>query len=207
MGVRESRRQSTPHPNPSHKGGGALHPPFLVEARMVTIRHENPSDVPARDALLDRAFGKRRRAKTSERLREGRQPSEGLAFSAVDAKGRVIGTIRLWDVIAGSAGAALLLGPIAVDGKQQGRGIGAALMERALNEARVKGHAAVILVGDAPYYQRFGFTHGLVADLHLPGPVDRNRFLGLELIHGALDGAEGLVAGCGRRDERSAVAA
>jgi len=167
---------------------------------MITIRPEMPSDIPAREALLDRAFGKRRRAKTSERLREGRVPSEGLAFTAVDGKGRLIGTIRLWDVVAGSAGPALLLGPVAVDGKQQGKGIGAALVQRVLNEARVKGHAAVILVGDAPYYARFGFAPGPMADLHLPGPVDRNRCLGIELIPGALDGAEGLVTGSGRRE-------
>ena len=174
---------------------------------MVTIRHELVSDIPARERLLDRAFGKTRRRKTSERLREGRLPSEGLAFSAVDEKGKLVGTVRLWDVIAGSAGSALLLGPIAVDGKAQGRGIGAALMQRALNEARVKGHAAVILVGDAPYYQRFGFTNGPVADLHLPGPVDRKRFLGIELVPGALDGAEGLVAPCGRREVPQPLAA
>ncbi len=174
---------------------------------MVTIRHEIIADFPAREALLDRAFGKRRRAKTSERLREGRIASDGLAFSAVDARGRLIGTIRLWDVIAGSAGPALLLGPVAVDGKHRSRGIGAALMKRALNGARVKGHAAVILVGDAPYYARFGFNHGPLADLHLPGPIDRNRFLGLELIPGALDGAEGLVVASGRLVERQAQAA
>jgi len=174
---------------------------------MVTIRHELVSDIPAREALLNRAFGKTRKRKTSERLREGRMPSDGLAFTAVDAKGRLVGTVRLWDVIAGSGGTALLLGPIAVDCRQQGKGIGAALMERALNEARVNGHAAVILVGDAPYYQRFGFTHGPVTDLHLPGPVDRNRFLGMELVPGALDGAEGLVVGCGRLEIAEAMAA
>ena len=174
---------------------------------MVTIRHELVSDIPAREALLNRAFGKTRKRKTSERLREGRMPSDGLAFTAVDAKGRLVGTVRLWDVIAGSGGTALLLGPIAVDCRHQGKGIGAALMERALNEARVNGHAAVILVGDAPYYQRFGFTHGPVTDLHLPGPVDRNRFLGMELVPGALDGAEGLVVGCGRLEIAEAMAA
>ena len=174
---------------------------------MVTIRHELVSDIPAREALLNRAFGKTRKRKTSERLREGRMPSDGLAFTAVDAKGRLVGTVRLWDVIAGSGGTALLLGPIAIDCRHQGKGIGAALMERALNEARVNGHAAVILVGDAPYYQRFGFTHGPVTDLHLPGPVDRNRFLGMELVPGALDGAEGLVVGCGRLEIAVAMAA
>ncbi len=162
---------------------------------MVTIRPELSTDIPARERLLDKAFGKlERRRKTSERLREGRLPSDGLAFSAVDQKGRLIGTIRLWDVIAGSAGQALLLGPVAVDCRHQGKGIGAALMRHAIDKARDKGHAAIILVGDAPYYTRFGFDRGLVADLHLPGPVDRNRFLGLELVPGALDGAEGLVA-------------
>ena len=174
---------------------------------MVTIRHELVSDIAPREALLNRAFGKARKRKTSERLRWGRVPSEGLAFAAVDAGGRVVGTVRLWDVIAGSAGPALLLGPIAVDCKHRGRAIGTALMERALNAARVKGHGAVILVGDAPYYARFGFAHGPVADLHLPGPVERHRFLGLELIPGVLDGAEGLVAASTRKVEREAKAA
>lgn len=168
---------------------------------MVTIRPEIAADVAARERLLDRAFGKlERRRKTSERLRDGRLPSNGLAFTAVDAKGRLVGTIRLWDVIAGSAGPALLLGPLAVDCKAQGQGIGAALMRHALAAAHGLGHGAVILVGDAPYYTRFGFSTGPMADLHLPGPVERGRFLGLELIPGALDGAEGLVAASGRRD-------
>ena len=165
---------------------------------MVMIRSETAFDIAPRERLLDRAFGKARRRKTSERLREGRLPSDGLAFSAVDEDGGLAGTLRLWDVVAGSAGSALLLGPLAVDCKAQGRGIGGALMRHAIAEAKLRGHAAIILVGDAPYYQRFGFAHGPVADLHLPGPVDRARFLGLELQPGALDGAEGLVAGCGR---------
>ncbi len=174
---------------------------------MIHIRPETAADIPARDRLLDRAFGKTRRRKTSERIREGRLPSEGLAFTAADAKGRLLGTIRLWDVVAGSAGRALLLGPLAVDCKAQGKGIGAALMRHAIAEARMRGHTAIILVGDAPYYARFGFGAGLVADLHLPGPVERARFLGLELVPGALDGAEGLVSGCGRPEagERQAA--
>ena len=165
---------------------------------MIQIRTETVAEVAARERLLDRAFGKARRRKTSERLREGRLTAEGLAFTALDAKGKLIGTIRLWDVVAGSAGAALLLGPLAVDCKHQGRGIGAALMRHAIAEATRLGHGAIILVGDAPYYARFGFSGAPVADLHLPGPVERQRFLGLELTPGALDGAEGLVAGCGR---------
>jgi predicted N-acetyltransferase YhbS len=165
---------------------------------MTMIRTEIAADVPARERLLDRAFGRQRRRKTSERLRAGRLPSEGLAFTAVDDEGRLLGTIRLWDVVAGSAGKALLLGPLAVACEAQGRGIGAALMRHAIAEAKLRGHQAIILVGDEPYYARFGFSAGAVADLHLPGPVERPRFLGLELAPGALDGAEGLVAGCGR---------
>jgi len=174
---------------------------------MVTIRPETAADIAPRERLLDRAFGKARRRKTSERLREGRLPAEGLAFTAVDARGKLIGTIRLWNVLAGSAGPALLLGPLCVDCKAQGQGIGAALMHHAIGEAQRLGHASIVLVGDAPYYTRFGFTHGPVADLHLPGPVERARFLGLELMPGALDGAEGLVAGCGRLEAAEKQAA
>jgi predicted N-acetyltransferase YhbS len=164
---------------------------------MVTIRHELVSDTAAREALLTRAFGKARLRKTSERLREGRLPAEGLAFTALDGKGRLIGTLRLWQVIAGSAGPALLLGPLAVDCRHQKQGIGAALMRHALSEAAKLGHAAIILVGDAPYYSRFGFAPGHTRSLHLPGPVERARFLGLELVPGALDGAEGPVFASG----------
>lgn len=174
---------------------------------MITIRPELTADIAPRERLLDRAFGKKRFAKTSERLREGRLAAEGLAFSAIDEKGKLVGTLRLWDVIAGSAGRALLLGPLAVDCKAQRKGIGAALMRHAIAEAKARGHASIILVGDAPYYTRFGFSHGPVADLHLPGPVDRARFLGLELIPAALDGAEGLVIGCGRLEAAKPLAA
>jgi predicted N-acetyltransferase YhbS len=162
-----------------------------------SIRPELPSDVAARERLLDKAFGRARLRKTSERLREGRLPAEGLAFTAIDGCGRLIGTLRLWHIIAGSAGPALLLGPLAVDCRQQGKGLGKAMMEHAINSARVLGHDAILLVGDAPYYSRFGFSVGLTRSLHLPGPVDRARFLGLELTPAALDGAEGLVAASG----------
>lgn len=165
---------------------------------MVTIRCENSADFAARDVLLNRAFGVKRFRKTSERLRAGRLPAEGLAFSAVNEKGKLVGTVRMWNVIAGSVGPALLLGPLAVDEKARDQGVGAALMQHALAEAAKCGHGAVLLVGDAPYYSRFGFAEGMARSLHLPGPVERQRFLGLELAEGALDGAEGLVAASGR---------
>jgi predicted N-acetyltransferase YhbS len=168
-----------------------------LEITMVTIRNEIASDVASRERLLDKAFGKTRLRKTSERLREGRLPAEGLAFTALDEKGRVIGTVRLWNIIAGSAGPALLLGPLAVDARHQSQGIGRKLMNHALATAQVLGHDAVLLVGDAPYYSRFGFDVAHTRSLHLPGPVERARFLGLEFTPGALDGAEGLVSAAG----------
>jgi predicted N-acetyltransferase YhbS len=164
---------------------------------MVTIRHELATDIPAREALLDRAFGTARQRKTSERLRQGRMPADGLAFTATDSKGRVIGTVRLWNIIAGSAGPSLLLGPIAVDQHHQNKGVGAALMQHALASAKALDHDSVLLVGDAPYYGRFGFSMAPARGLHLPGPVERARFLGLELSPAALDGAEGLVSATG----------
>jgi len=166
---------------------------------MVTITPEVAADLPAREALLDRAFGRReRRRKTSERLRDGRLPAEGLAFSARNRRGRLIGTLRLWDITAGSARPALLLGPLAVDCSYQKRGIGAELMRHALGEAKRRGHKAVLLVGDAPYYGRFGFAREAAQGLSLPGPVELERFLGLELVEGSLKDAEGVIAASGK---------
>jgi predicted N-acetyltransferase YhbS len=174
---------------------------------MVTIRAEISSDVGSREALLNRAFGVKRFRKTSEKLRNDRVPAEGLAFTAVDAKGKLIGTIRLWNIIAGSAGPSLLLGPLAVDAKRQKNGVGRALMQHALSVAAAQDYDSVLLVGDAPYYSRFGFQAALARNLHLPGPVDRARFLGLELTPHALDGAEGLIAASGAMVDAQRVAA
>ncbi|MFY9882840.1 MAG: N-acetyltransferase [Pseudolabrys sp.] len=164
---------------------------------MITLRHERPADVEAREALLDQAFGETRARKTSQRLREGRLPAEGLSLIAADAK-RVIGTARLWDIVCGTGQPALLLGPVAVTADCRNRGIGAALVRRALREARRLGHGAVILVGDAPYYSRFGFAGEKAAGLKLPGPFERHRLLALELVPGALDGAGGLLCATGQ---------
>ncbi len=166
---------------------------------MVTITPEIAADFPAREALLDRAFGKAaRRRKTSEKLRDGRLPAEGLAFVVRNRKGRLIGTLRLWDIIAGTAGPALLLGPLAVDCGYQKRGIGGKLMRHAIVEARKLGHKSVLLVGDAPYHSRFGFSRDSIEHLSLPGPVELERFLGLELDADALQGAQGVISASGR---------
>ena len=168
-----------------------------------TIDAENPSDVVARENLLDRAMGPNRRKKSSEKIRRGRVPAEGLALVARDRDGHVIGTVRLWNVEAGvnAEGTpinALLLGPLAVDASFEGKGVGSALMRAAMLEAKNRGHGAILLVGDAPYYERFGFFSGKAQHLVMPGPFERSRFLALELIEGWLDGAAGMIVPSGR---------
>ncbi|MGX9426240.1 MULTISPECIES: GNAT family N-acetyltransferase [Bradyrhizobium] len=159
------------------------------------IRAERSSDVEAREMLLDACFGENRHQRTCQRLRDGRAPAEGLALSAV-ASGRLVGTVRLWHVSAGG-NPALMLGPLAVDSTCRGLGVGAALMDRAISIARTRGHGAVILLGDVPYYARFGFSPERMSELVLPGPFERDRLLGLELAEGALDGASGMVTATG----------
>ena len=109
---------------------------------MVTIREEKIADVAAREALLDEAYGACRFTKTSERLREGRRPVDGLSLVAVE-RGRVVGTVRLWHVAAGPGCAALLLGPLAVHPDYRNRGIGTTLVRRAFARARLAGHGAI----------------------------------------------------------------
>jgi predicted N-acetyltransferase YhbS len=172
---------------------------------MMTIRDERPADVSARETLLDTCFGEERFRKTCERLREGRKPACGLSL-ALELDGRVIGTVRLWHVSAGPGRPALLLGPIAIDPSLQGLGLGSKLMRAALNRASPLGHGAVLLVGDAPYYERFGFSAELTDGLWLPGPYERERFVGLELRSGALAGARGLVSATGALEDKPDLA-
>jgi predicted N-acetyltransferase YhbS len=164
---------------------------------MVTIRNEVSSDLGAREQLLDRVWGPSRFEKSAERLRERRNPAAGLSFVAEQDED-VVGTVRLWPISAGPKRPALLLGPLAVDEAWRCRGIGSALMQRALAAARRRGHHAVLLVGDAAYYRRFGFSAEQASALWLPGPCERHRLLGCELKPGALDGARGLISATGR---------
>ncbi|WP_112664602.1 GNAT family N-acetyltransferase [Microvirga flavescens] len=173
---------------------------------MITIREENFRDVEARETLLDTCFGPARFQKTCERLREGRRPADGLALAA-DEDGVLVGTVRLWHVSAGPQRPALMLGPIAVDPSRQSCGLGARLMREALSRAAALGHKAVVLVGDAPYYERFGFSSARTENLWLPGPYERERFLGLELQPGALESARGLVSATGAPCDRADLAA
>ena len=168
---------------------------LLSDAAPFAIRAERASDVAAREALLDACFGANRHTRTCQRLRDGRAPAEGLALSAV-RQGRLVGTVRLWHVSAGGI-PALMLGPLAVEASSRKLGVGAALMDHALAAAKARGHRAVILLGDAPYYARFGFSAARTGELSLPGPFERDRLLGLELREGALDGAWGMIAPTG----------
>jgi predicted N-acetyltransferase YhbS len=101
----------------------------------------------------------------------------------------------------------LVLGPLAVDPSCRELGIGTALMNHSLAAAKARGHRAVILLGDEPYYARFGFSLAKAENLSLPGPFERHRLLGLELRAGALDGASGLIVPTGRPSREATKAA
>ncbi|MEJ1967300.1 MAG: N-acetyltransferase [Rhizomicrobium sp.] len=148
-----------------------------------TIRPERPEDAPLVDALNKAAFGPGRFAKSAYRLREGVSQVEDLAFVAIENR-ELKGSVRFWPIVVGGH-EALMLGPLAVTARERGRGIGVALMERALDRARALGHEVVILVGDEPYYARVGFAKLPPGRIRFPGPVDQTRILGLSLKAGA----------------------
>jgi predicted N-acetyltransferase YhbS len=175
--------------------------PLVAEQAGARIAGETARDVSQREALLDAAFGAERFAKTCERLREGRLPARHLALVA-HMEGELVATLRFWHVEAGGV-PALLLGPLAAADSHRTLGLGSALMQTGLSRARALGHEAVILVGDEPYYRRFGFARAPVQGLDMPGWVDPARFLGLELVPGALAGARGLVVASGLREAQS----
>jgi predicted N-acetyltransferase YhbS len=155
------------------------------------IRAEQPIDAEAIERLHERAFGPGRFARTASRLREGAPHLIELSFTALVGT-LLVGSVRLTPVLAGPE-PALMLGPLTVEPAFENRGIGAALMRRSLEAAKAKGHGLVLLVGDESYYSRFGFRRVPPQHLQLPGPVDPNRFLALELVEGALARAKGIV--------------
>ena len=157
----------------------------------LSIRPEAPGDADAIERLHERAFGPGRFARTAYRLREGAPHDLSLSFTATVGT-LLVGSVRLSPIWAGPV-PALVLGPLTVEPAFENRGIGAALMGRGLEAARAAGHALVLLVGDAPYYARFGFTPVPPGRLEMPGPVDPARFLARELAEGALAGATGPV--------------
>ena len=146
---------------------------------------ETPADRPLVDALIARAFGPGRFAKTAERLREGNAPI--LELSAVAwADDALVGCARLWPVAIGET-PALMLGPFAVEAAYRSLGLGAALIEHACNAAAAAGYGLVLLVGDESYFAPVGFAAAPARRVAMPGPVDQRRVLVRALIPGAAD--------------------
>ncbi len=152
-------------------------------------------DLPRADDLLDAAFGHERRLKASYRLREGASPAAGLSFAAHDDESkRLAGVISFWPLrLSGDGRKALLLGPLAVHPDFQGHRLGTTLMKHGIEAAAERGHELLFLVGDEPFYGRFGFRMVPEGRITLPGPFDPRRLLYLELTPGALSTASGLL--------------
>ncbi len=155
------------------------------------IRPERPSDAEAIERLHERTFGPGRFARTAFRIREGASHEAELSFTALVGT-LLVGSVRLTPVWAGQQ-KAMMLGPLTVEPAFESRGIGGTLMNRSLNAARATRQALILLVGDEPYYSRFGFRRIPARQLELPGPVNPDRFLALELIAGTLEAARGAV--------------
>lgn len=161
------------------------------------ILPERQDDAVLIEPLLDRTFGLDRQQRTVYRLRENLPPEPELSFVAVDSAVTLLASIRYWPIMIGTAPTlltrALLLGPLAVEPRLQGRGIGKSLVRFSLDEARRLGHRICVVVGEPGYYRPYGFINAHDAGLALPGPVDLERFLVAALVPGALEGVQGLV--------------
>ncbi|SDY76915.1 GNAT family N-acetyltransferase [Citreimonas salinaria] len=157
---------------------------------MFTLAQETRDDGWEVEALYDTCFAPGRQALSSYRLREGVAPIAALCVVARDESGHMGGAIRYWPVCVGGS-RALLLGPVAVHPTAQGEGLGGALIRDTLARAEAMGEARVMLVGDAPYYARFGFA--LLAGVEMPPPTNPERVLGVALRPGAWDGVTGVV--------------
>tara|TARA_R110002020_G_scaffold47781_25_gene136542 strand:- start:8307 stop:8789 length:483 start_codon:yes stop_codon:yes gene_type:complete len=142
------------------------------------------------EALFDTCFAPGREALSSYRLRDGVDPVARLCRLSRDETWQVAGAIRFWPVRVGTA-PCLLLGPVAVHPTHQSEGLGGALIHNSLATAREDGWERVMLVGDAPYYSRFGFEK--LAGVEMPPPTNPERVLGHALVDGAWDGIEGIV--------------
>ena len=149
---------------------------------MYRIAAEQVDDWWEVEALYDLCFAPGREALSSYRLRDGVPPVAALSRVARDDLGVVGGAIRYWPVRGGQA-EALLLGPIAVHPTRQGEGLGGLLMQDSLAAAKAAGWARVLLVGDAPYYGKFGFRR--LDGIRMPPPTNPDRVLGLDLVPGA----------------------
>ncbi|MEK0162600.1 N-acetyltransferase [Phaeobacter sp. JH20_36] len=159
---------------------------------MIELKAEQPEDRWEVEALYDLCFAPGREALSSYRLRDDVPPVSGLSQVARDQGGILAGAIRFWPVRIGEAGLpALLLGPVAVHPTHQGEGLGGALIRDSLAKAEERGWSRVLLVGDAPYYRRFGFS--LLPAVEMPPPTNPERVLGLDLAAGGWADVRGRV--------------
>jgi predicted N-acetyltransferase YhbS len=157
----------------------------------LTILPETPGDAPAIERLHERTFGPGRFAKTAYRLREQAAHRLDVSFTARTGT-LLVGSVWLSPIRVGET-KALLLGPLTVEPAFRERGVGQALIERALKEAKAKGHRLVILVGDEAYYGKSGFKRVPPGRATMPGPVDAARLLVAELEEGAFEGVSGPI--------------
>ena len=157
---------------------------------MYELCPETPADTPEVEALLDLCFAPGRTALSSYRLRDGVAPVLPLCLMLRNEYRVPVGAIRYWPVRI-AAWPVLLLGPVAVHPTTQGEGLGALLMRESLERATGLGWERVMLVGDLPYYSRFGFSR--LEGVEMPPPTNPDRVLGLELQPGAWQGVTGLV--------------
>jgi predicted N-acetyltransferase YhbS len=157
----------------------------------LTILPETPNDAQAIERLHERTFGPGRFVLSAYRLREHVEHMLDLSFTARIGT-LLVGSVRQLPVCVGDT-PALVLGPLTVEPPFRGRGVGRALLDRALADARAKGHRLVFLVGDEPYYSRVGFKTVPKGRAIMPGPVDYARLLVAELVEGAFDGVSGVI--------------
>jgi predicted N-acetyltransferase YhbS len=155
-----------------------------------SLMQETEADWWEVEALYDLCFAPGRTALSSYRLRDGVPPVAALCRIARDEAGVVVGAIRYWPVLVGGV-EVLLLGPVAVHPVTQGAGLGGVLILETLHAAAELGYSRVLLVGDAPYYSRFGFER--LEGVEMPPPTNPERILGLALTEGAWDGVAGEV--------------
>jgi len=159
----------------------------------LTIQHETPADADSIEKLHERAFGPGRFARSSERVREQATQDLSLSFIARVAT-LLVGSVRLTPIHMGNA-KALMLGPLAVEPAFRSRGIGRALIERAIADATRAGYELIVLVGDEPYYGRLGFKRAAMNSILMPGPVDPMRILLWAASEEARATARGAVRG------------
>ena len=166
-------------------------PPATPAGLEPILKAERPEDLSLIDALIEGAFGPGRLVKTAERLRERNTPRRDLSLVAW-ANDAAVGCVRMWPIRIGDS-PAMLLGPFAVDDAWRSQGLGGQLIEAACAAAEKAGVGVVLLVGDEPYFRKFGFEAVPNGRAILPGPVDARRVLWRALRPGAMEGVQGAV--------------